>query len=121
LIPKQIGTDHDWKVIAAGSIFALALKQDGSLWIWGRGFGQNVALCDICGNTAIYVPTRVGTANDWSNIVAGSSSPFAGFFGGHALGLRASATAWGWGLNREGQVGVAQTQSTVGMPTAIDQ
>jgi alpha-tubulin suppressor-like RCC1 family protein len=124
LIPKQIGTDHDWKVIAAGSIFAVASKQDGSLWIWGRGFGQNVPLCDVCGNTAIYVPTRVGTANDWINITAGSSSPFAGFFGGHALGLRATAsagaTAWGWGLNREGQVGVAQTQSAVDMPTAID-
>jgi len=36
--PSKIGTDKDWLLIAAGSTrsHSLALKKDGSLWVWGN-------------------------------------------------------------------------------------
>jgi hypothetical protein len=36
--PTQVGTDIDWLRLSAGRWHTLAIKQDGSLWAWGRNF-----------------------------------------------------------------------------------
>jgi hypothetical protein len=36
--PRQIGTDTNWKQVAAGHNHCSAIKTDGTLWNWGRGF-----------------------------------------------------------------------------------
>ena len=43
-LPVQVGTDTDWKQVAAGVSSVLALKADGSLWGWGNGLGKGA--CD---------------------------------------------------------------------------
>jgi alpha-tubulin suppressor-like RCC1 family protein len=37
LVPTQIGTENDWQAISVGtsSLFAGAIKNDGSFWMWG--------------------------------------------------------------------------------------
>lgn len=46
--PAQIGSETDWRYVAAGYNYALAIKADGTLWAWGRnqrgqlGDGTNV-------------------------------------------------------------------------------
>lgn len=58
--PTQVGRDHDWAKVAAGPDSSMALKMDGSHWIWGR---------TPLGN--FNVPTRVDTENDWNAISCG--------------------------------------------------
>ncbi len=36
-LPTQVGTDRDWKMVATSYFSSVALKDDGSLWTWGRG------------------------------------------------------------------------------------
>lgn len=70
LIPTQIGTGTNWKSIAAGSFFSLAVKTDGTLWAWGyNGHGQ------LGDNTLTnrFVPKQIGTSTDWADVAAGDS------------------------------------------------
>jgi len=36
--PKRIGSDIDWALVAAGGSHSLAIKDDGSLWVWGNNY-----------------------------------------------------------------------------------
>ncbi|MFH1227252.1 MAG: fibronectin type III domain-containing protein, partial [Planctomycetota bacterium] len=55
--PTHIGTNTDWSAIAAGALHTVALKTDGSLWVWGRNLeGQ---LGDGTAATRV-TPTQVG-------------------------------------------------------------
>ena len=68
-IPTQVGTDTDWKSVNTfyGSSHVnrstFALKQDGSLWAWGRNVSGSLGL----GSPAeiVTTPTQVGTDTNW--------------------------------------------------------
>jgi hypothetical protein len=97
LFPVQISNDNDWKEIDAGPTHSLAIKNDGTLWMWGR-------LDWTVQNSQIYEPTQIGTENDWKMISAGSYT---------AAAIKNNGTLWVWGMNGYGQLGIgnAQTQS----------
>ncbi len=59
LIATQVGTDRDWKMVASVYYNSFALKDDGSLWTWGRGNDRTNILGD---GTRVNraVPIRVG-------------------------------------------------------------
>ncbi|WP_304199449.1 T9SS type A sorting domain-containing protein [Flavobacterium alvei] len=62
LIPTQLGTDTNWKSIAAGGTHTLALKTNDELWAWGNdNNGQmgngNVIQSDLLIPSAIACPT----------------------------------------------------------------
>jgi len=87
--PVRIGTDYDWASAAAGEGHAAALRQDGTLWIWGRkgdwangpdGFAEPM----LYGNA----PARMGDGTDWVFLSAG---------GGRTSLIRADGTLWAWG------------------------
>ncbi len=79
----QVGTDRDWKMVAAGCNTTLALKNDGSLWAWGRGgLGDGT-------RTDRAVPTRVGESKDWVSVTAGYETVTA---------LRSDGSLWTWGM-----------------------
>lgn len=89
----QVGTATDWIRVSAGSLFSVALKNNGTLWTWGRNdVGQ------LGNNTLIdtNVPAQVGTATDWSQIEAGNE---------HTLAIKTTGTLWSWGNNPFGQLG----------------
>ena len=71
--------------VAAGTSFALALRDDGTVWAWGSN--DNGQLGD--GSTiARTLPVRVGTLTGIVAIAAGGSSAFA---------VNAMGNVWGWG------------------------
>jgi alpha-tubulin suppressor-like RCC1 family protein len=91
--PTRIGTDSDWKAVAAGLSHSFGIKSDGTLWAWG--WNGNGRLGD--GTTeARNVPTRIGTDSDWKAAAAGSA---------HSLAMKSDGSVWGWGFNGSGRVG----------------
>ena len=97
-IPTRVGTEANWTYISAGLQYSLALKNDGSLWAWGRN--DNGQLGDGT-NTDRYVPTRIGIDNDWVYISAGY------YF--HSSAIKSDGSLWAWGSNSAGQLGDGTT------------
>ncbi|MGI5922025.1 MAG: CFI-box-CTERM domain-containing protein [Syntrophomonadaceae bacterium] len=87
LNPVRISNANGWKAVAAANDRTLALKEDGTLWMWGYddGNGRNQT-----------TPVQISGDNDWAAISAGF---------GHNLALKTNGTLWAWGSNIYGQLG----------------
>ena len=66
--PKQIGALTTWlNVIGGGYAYALAVKNDGTLWAWGTNGAGQLGL----GNTTSYSsPVQVGALKTWSPVLS---------------------------------------------------
>ena len=107
-IPTQIGVANNWSNISAGDVdHSIALKTDGTLWAWGRNWYG--ALGDGTFNVDKAVPTQIGTAVNWNQIVTGWC---------RTMAIKTDGTLWGWGYNFAGQVGDGTTIEKY-IPTAI--
>ena len=89
--------------IAAGADHSLALKSDGTVWAWGDNaygdLGNDAADGGFSSGTPVEVVGPTGT---------GSLSGIVGIAGGYqfSLALKSDGTAWSWGVNRYGQLGI---------------
>ncbi len=100
--PFKVGTNY--RSIALGEGYTLALKNDDSLWSWG-GNSEYGELGD--GKlTPRFTPAQIGTG-----FVAISAKQ-------HALALKADGTLWAWGRNNWGQLGDGSLQQR-NIPTLI--
>jgi len=104
LINPRNKTVHDlrnnsqgWSSVAAGYLFTLGIRTDGSLWAWGNNTYGKLGLGDT---TERHAPTRVGAWSDW---LAVSDR------GWHSIGIRADGSLWAWGRNDFGQLGLGDT------------
>lgn len=95
--PVQIGSDTNWKQVSvspeSGNSFALAIKEDGSLWSWGNNiFGQ------LGDNSVIQKssPAQVGSDKNWSFVTTGYGVSYA---------IKTDGTLWAWGFNYTGNYG----------------
>ena len=79
-----------WQSISAGENNSLAIRNDGTLWIWGSTMLTNIGL--------VNTPTQVGTASNWTKISAG--------YGSASYAIKADGTLWAWGWNTYGQIGI---------------
>lgn len=96
--PSQVGTETSWKQIAVGSLDALALKNDGTMWYWTNFQSGS--------STAV----QVGTAT-WQLISGSSTNRFA---------IKADGSLWSWGTNSFGELGLgAGAPSNVTTPTQV--
>jgi alpha-tubulin suppressor-like RCC1 family protein len=73
--------------IVAGARYALALREDGTVWAWGDNFRGQVASGVM--KPAVSAPTPI---QGLSRITALSADEF------HALALREDGTVWTWGM-----------------------
>lgn len=106
--PTMIGTASDWKSVYGGKNqeFAIAIKNNGTLWSWGRNDYGGLGL----GDTAIRtVPTQIGSDTNWEKIAVGA------YF---ALGIKTDGTLWTWGDNGSGQLGFGDFANRVS-PTQV--
>lgn len=87
--PIQVGTDTDWKMVSAGGLSSIALKNDGSFWGWGLD-----SLGSLSGFSS-FSPVII-VPGVWIDICAPYDS---------SIGIRSDGTFWGTGNNSSGQLG----------------
>jgi alpha-tubulin suppressor-like RCC1 family protein len=86
--PVAIPNFGDVQAIAAnGGAFSLALKRDGTVWIWGQ---------QLAGDTLVNSPVQVANLTGVVAIAAGHATAFA---------IKSDGTVWGWGSNHPGTLG----------------
>lgn len=91
-LPVQVGTDTDWKQVAAGVSSVLALKADGSLWGWGLNmYGE---LFGYEGRQSS--PVRLGSETDWEKVLVVEFRAYA---------VKKDGTLWAWGDNSRNLLG----------------
>jgi len=100
--PTQVGTDTTWQArdgmdnkITGGSADCLAIKTDGTLWIWGRNFFGSLGLNQgPPWNVGKSSPTQVGTDTNWQSV--GHTSGY------HHFCKKTDGTLWVWGYGQQG-------------------
>jgi alpha-tubulin suppressor-like RCC1 family protein len=96
---------NDWKVVSSGSAHITAIKNDGTLWTWGRNsvraLGDNTAI-----NKSTPVTTFAGGTN-WKQVSCGSN---------HTAVIKTDGSLWIWGYNLFGQVGNNTSGNNISTP-----
>jgi alpha-tubulin suppressor-like RCC1 family protein len=88
----------NWKSVAGGGYYTVALKTDGTLWGWGDNFyGQ---LGDNTGVTRSTPVTTLLGGTNWKSVAGGLY---------HTVAIKTDGTLWTWGRNQFGQLGINDT------------
>ena len=105
--PYQIGIATDWSSMDSGFQHTLALKTNGTLYVFGGGVNGS------CGHgltdAPFISPTQIGTDSNWAQVSAGFNTSY---------GIKTDGTLWAWGQNDYGQLGDGTTEKK-GFPTQI--
>lgn len=101
--PRRIEGLAEITAIAAGHGFALAKRNDGTVWTWGESSAGRPQPTQV----------RLATAEPLSDIVAIAAGRE------HALAVAANGTVWAWGSNARGQLGIGGGFATARHPVAV--
>jgi alpha-tubulin suppressor-like RCC1 family protein len=87
---------NDWKSVACGNQYTMAIKTDGSLWGWGSNgagkLGANLADTD---QRSTPVTTFAG-GNNWKQVSCGQN---------HTQAIKTDGSLWVWGGQFDGRLG----------------
>jgi alpha-tubulin suppressor-like RCC1 family protein len=95
--PVRIGNSNDWSFAHAGRNSGLAVKADGTLWMWGDNSSGQLGRGNNSSVSQNFSPLQV-SGSDWTCAGFGSGSV-------HVVALKANGTLWSWGDNSFGQLG----------------
>ena len=96
---QTIAGGTDWKQVASGGSHTAAIKNDGTLWMWGYNGGGEVKYGQLGDNTIIDKSSPVQTVcggTDWKSVSCGAKFTAA---------IKNNGTLWTWGQNANGQLG----------------
>lgn len=95
--PVQVGALTTWSKVAAGYVYSLAIKTDGTLWAWGENsYGQ----LGTSNTTSYSSPVQIGALTTWANVFCGYA---------HTVAVKTDGTLWVWGEGSYGQLGQGNT------------
>jgi alpha-tubulin suppressor-like RCC1 family protein len=104
-LPVQFGTDL-WRTIGVGPWHACGVRDDGTLWCWGRNCGGQLG----DGTRDAHVqPIQIGTESRWQSVAVG---------GGHSCAIDDAGALACWGGLDYGQSDCQGVPTQT--PTAID-
>jgi hypothetical protein len=96
---------------AGGDSHTLAVKQDGTVWAWGRNvngqLGNGTFAPQAGSGVGSAIPVQVVEPGDSSGHLTGVAAVAGG--AKHSLALKGDGTVWAWGGNDYGQVGNGQS------------
>jgi alpha-tubulin suppressor-like RCC1 family protein len=98
--PGDVGYLTGITRLAAGHEHSLAVKEDGSLWAWGRNWYGQLGIHSNDDHTIPYQvhgPGDVGYLTDVVDVAAGHN---------HSLALKSDGTVYAWGYGGHGQLGI---------------
>lgn len=104
----QVSSGGDWEDISTGQSFCIAIKTDGTLWVWGRNYNGSLGLGESDTDHR-YEPVQLGSDNNWSKVACGEY---------HTLAIKTDGTLWGWGYNSDWQLGLGDTDHRY-IPTQV--
>ena len=105
--PTQVGTNTNWKTTVASRNAVMAVKTDGTAWIWGDN--EHGQLAQNEGGTGSGLdnkssPTQIGTNTTWSSDVKHLSGGYRAY-----RAIKTDGTLWCWGFHGYGQLGMNQS------------
>lgn len=95
--PAQVSELSGIIAIAAGGYHSMALKNDGTVWAWGRN--DSGAIGDDSTSDR-NIPVQVSGLSSVAAIAGG---------GYHSIALKHDGTVWAWGRNSSGELGDGTT------------
>jgi len=91
---------NTWKSVSGGGYHTVAIKTDGSLWVWGRNAEGNLGINISGGSRSTPVTTFVG-GTDWKQVSCSLAN--------HTAAIKTDGSLWLWGLGAEGRLGTNNT------------
>jgi hypothetical protein len=106
--PVQVSAITGVMAIAAGQEHTVALKTNGTVWSWG--YNNYHQLGTGCTGNSTNLPIQV---NAIANVTAIAAS------GNHTVALKSDGTAWVWGDNSQGELGIGYHGSNTNLPVQM--
>jgi trimeric autotransporter adhesin len=97
---QTVSGGNNWKQVSAGWDHIVAIKTDGTLWLWGCGSSGALGNNDIT-NRSSPVQTISG-GNNWKQVSAGVQ---------HTAAIKTDGSLWLWGSGSNGILGNNATTS----------
>lgn len=106
--PMKVG-GSGWRVVEGGGSHTCGIRDDGSLWCWGRNDRGQLGLPEL---TRHDVPARVHApgGDEWIRLGLGRE---------HTCAIRSDETLWCWGFNEDGQLGIGGGEAIVAAPSRV--
>ena len=96
---QTVSNDTDWSFVSAGTFRGQAIRNNGSLYVWGSNNTGSLGINATSPGEASS-PIQVGSLTTWSYIQSNDA---------HCVATKTDGTAWSWGNNDQGQLGVNDT------------
>jgi hypothetical protein len=96
---QTVSGGTNWKQVSCGGSHAAAIKNDGTLWLWGKNTPSGFSGGQLGDNTLLHRSSPVQTiagGTNWKQVSCGSE---------HTAAIKTDGTLWLWGSNATGGLG----------------
>jgi alpha-tubulin suppressor-like RCC1 family protein len=106
---QTVAGGTNWRSVAVGGLYTMAIKTNGTLWAWGRNYqGQ---LGDNTTNDTSSPIQTVAAGTNWKQVSASVGAYLGNSNTAFTAGIKTDGTLWIWGVNGYGQLGDNTTTS----------